>query len=200
MSQIMGVIVIYGLDILKSLFTPTKGFDMSDNAKFIQYQKADAQPVDNRLNILKLGKACWTWLANHNDVKGRSWCREMMSKEMLEEIDECFVKHFGSNPDYHFLAVEDSWTAPLDEYIDEVAKIFDAYITERTWEDPDEKLVRDHLDRKREWMFLDHNNHYSIVLPIMTVSTISSLAVTLARVPLAIQEVSISQNLVHMRG
>ena len=194
----LGAIVIYGLDILKSFFTPTQGFDMIDNRKFTDFKVAD-ENGDNAASVLKLGKACWTWLANHHDVKARRWCPQMLTDELLEELDNCFATYFGDETQCHFIELHDTWIEQLGQYTDSVANTFDNYIGERMWEDPSEKLVSTHLDRKREWTFLSQNSHYSIVLPVMTVSVISALATAFERVQKAFREVSEQYVILHIR-
>jgi hypothetical protein len=183
------MIVIYGLDILKSYFTPTEGFDMTDDRKFADFKVAD-ETCNMVAPILKIAKGCWTWLANHQDVKARRWCPQMITEEFLEDLDICFRTQFDDERQYNFIDDHDSWTEHLQAYSDAIATIFDTHVGERMWEDPSEKIVGTHLDRKREWTFLRQNTHYSIVLPVMTVSVISALATAFERVPKAFREVS----------
>ena len=49
------MIIIYGLDTLKSVFIQAQGFDMIDNHKFTDFKVAE-ENGDNAASVLKLGK------------------------------------------------------------------------------------------------------------------------------------------------
>src|SRR5271169_3159905 len=174
---------------MKSLFTPAKSFEMMDDTMYAEYRKDDASPSIKTSMNLKTGKACWAWLSNHADVKDRLWCEVMLTDEMIEEIDRCFVENFGDEKDLNFLDENETWIEGMSQYVDDISNIFDTHILERSWADASEKEVRIQLDRKREFIFLDQSTHYSIVLPLMTQSVIYGLAQAFERVPNAIREV-----------
>jgi hypothetical protein len=94
---------------------PTEGFDMTDNRKF-----ADFKVVNETGNIiapiLKIAKGCWTWLTNHQDVKARQWCPQMIMEEFFEDLDICFRTHFEDERQYNLIDKHDSWMEHLQAH------------------------------------------------------------------------------------
>lgn len=181
---------MYGLDLLKSLLTPTQGFEMADDGNFKEYKTANDDDSSELTTIMKLGKACWSWIAEHKEVVKREWCEEMLTDELLDELDQIFVSNFGDKQDYLFVR-ENVWLEAMQSYGVEVEEVFSRYIGEKTWEEPRQQTVRTTLPRKLQWMLMEHKMHYATAMPFMTVSTIQGLVESLDRVSLAIREVSV---------
>jgi hypothetical protein len=182
---------VYGLDLLKSLFTPTQGFEMMDNAKFERYKKENARDSGTQTPTIKLGMACWRWLAQHDDIEGRPWCKDMLSVDILDELDRSIQIYCLNHVKVAFLNTSDAWETGFDNYREDVVEIINRVIVLQMWQDTDQQTVRDQILRKLEWIFLDHGFHYARPIPLMTTSTIKALVETFERVPNAISEVSV---------
>ena len=178
--------IVYGLDLMKLLVMPVPGFKMVDEKKFEEYKTANKGKSAMLTPIMKLGKGCWSWMAEHSEVERRVWCEEILSDELLTELDEAFQMHFTKVEDYLFVDEHDGWRESMEKYQAAVVDIFDKYICKKTWVEDSQQAVRTMLPRKLEWIFMDHQFHYGAVLPIMTVSTINALVRCLDRVSLAI--------------
>lgn len=182
--------VVYGIDLLKSLFTNLPGFEMMNDDKFKLYCDEDKKAGVQMTTIIKVGKASWRLLGNHEVVRHRPWSEEMLDKGLLKSLNDVFEDQLAKEADYFMLTKHATWEELLAEYLKEVQTVFDKYIEEGSWDDPVQQSVRDQLDRKLQWLFLSHSLHYAPVLPIMTKSTIVALRNMLKRSESAIREVS----------
>ena len=61
--------IVYGLDLMKSLVTLAPGFGMVDEKKFEEYKTANKGESAMLTPIMKLGKGCWSWMAEHSEVE-----------------------------------------------------------------------------------------------------------------------------------
>lgn len=188
----MAAIIIYGVDILKSLFTGTPGFEMANKKKRTDYLAKEGKAEDDEDDedvILMVGKASWRWMSAHNLVKTREWQGEMITDVLMNDLDAAFGSIF-SERDYHFVVDSATWMDAMDDYQTIVDEKVTKQIVGNTWAKEEQQAVRDQIKAKVEWIFHPHRDHFSPPLPLMTVSTIRALATTFQRVSLAIREVS----------
>jgi hypothetical protein len=189
--QILGVIVLYGLDLIKSLFTRLPGFEMMQDKKYDLYCVENNKSKPDNMQILQIGKACWGLMASHDVVKKRSWNREMLHRDLLNNIDDMFEDILSGKLKIFLLGDDPKWDPLLTEYAKEVTLAFKKSVTGVTWSDSEQQDVRDEVTRKLHWIFLGHQYHYEVALPMMTKSTVSAIADTFTRNQSAISEVSV---------
>src|SRR5882757_6260733 len=108
--QILVVIVIYGIDIIKSLFTRLPGFEMMQDKKYKQYTiKNDLTSQPENVPILEIGKACWDLIASHETVHKRSWNPEIIHKNLLNDLDKIFEELMSRKLNSFLLSANTHW-------------------------------------------------------------------------------------------
>jgi hypothetical protein len=187
--QIFTIVVVYGIDILKSLFTHLPNFEMLDDDKFNRYCEENDKDNNALTGLMKIGKGCWRLMAVHDEVKNRSWRSEMLDKALMDALDAKFKEVLAVEPE-HFLVASETWESLLDDYQHEVEQVFDSFVEEINWADKEQQAVREQLARKLEWITMDHKFHPINGLPLMTKSTIQAIQVVFKRNETAIREVS----------
>jgi hypothetical protein len=183
--------VIYGIDILKSLFSRLPGFEMTQDKKFQQYMaENESSSEPENVAILDIGKACWELLACHETVRKRTWNPEMIHKNLLDDLDDIFEDLISGKLNTIMLSANSNWDELMADYEGDAQGIFKKYVTKVTWADTEQQDIRDQMTRKLEWILIGHKYHYAVALPIMTKSTIVAIGDIFKQNHSAISEVS----------
>jgi hypothetical protein len=110
---------------------------------------------------------------------------EMMTKEFMSGLDK--VLGTESGVDMWFSTSAEDW----EEYCEEVERLFDQFVYRKSFQEDEERQVRDQWRRKWDFVKMLHTeSHFQRPLVLLTPSSVESLALALKKVSGSITEVS----------
>ena len=180
------------MNIMISLFTPTKVFTMDNDEMFLKYQEQNEPDGEMTMDsgIKNNMEACWKWLASKEALekpdRQTPLIEEMLTREIADELDELL----GSPTNNMMVWGSTEWEEAYVDYVDRLKAFVDKKYTTELCEDVDKLTVNQTIWRKIEWVTMKHRVRQERPFPLLTKSLLPRLADVLTRVQNAIAEVS----------
>jgi hypothetical protein len=188
------VLTEYLVNMMLSLFTPSKVFAMDNDDLFTKYE-AELRRYRGEMNDKLENKAvgCWRWLTTSSALmnKGREKpMMQLLTKAIANEIDDKLINAIGNEQKIVMVPGNSGWDDIYKTYRTKVIEIMKKEYSTNPPEDEKECVVHDGILRRVEWVTMNHPNRLEPPYPLLTKSVLPLAADALKRVENAIIEVS----------
>ena len=192
--QVLRVLSEYLVNMMLSLFTPSKAFEMDVDQEFKQYKDAIKNVGDGQLteSMRDAMVACWNWLttAEAQSAAGRAKPMiELFSKPFAEAIDKVLMGAIGKDQSTAMVTGSEQWHGAYEEYREKVKEMVKGKYSTKLPEAEQAREVHKGLSRRLEWVMMDHPTRAVPVYPLLTRNVLPLAAGALKRIENALAEV-----------
>jgi hypothetical protein len=190
-------------NIFKALFS-ARPFLMDDENEWLQYQNDVAswscskqnEETKERNNALnRRAKIAWAQIL---ETAKPADCRpEMLTRELMDELNNLFVVYFENHAEY-FNTADTAWANTIPLYLEDVLATFDRIYVHRAHTDTTKATISAGIQRRIQWILTRHPLDPAAIdpLPFPTISYVIVMGHAFERVAGAIDEVSLAQILI----
>ena len=184
------------MNIMMSLFTPTKVFTMDNDEMFKKYKEQNKTEEGMDAGIKNNAEACWKWMTSREALekadRQKPVVKEALTKEIADELDKLLIASIGNETNHLMVPGSNVWEEAYTEYVKGLKGIIDKKYTTELCEEPNRLTVNQTIWRKMEWVTMKHQGRQEPSFPLMTKSLLPRMADVLRRVQNAIAEVCTS--------